>query len=59
MFKTIKKLLIKYLDDLLVLVGGMIVLYGLAQINPIITWLVGGLMLIGLGLLVGKAKAKG
>lgn len=52
-----KKFLGDYVDDFLLLVGCGFILFGLAQWNAIITWIVAGLMLIGLGMLIGKAKA--
>jgi hypothetical protein len=54
---TMKKFLRDYLDDLFVLIGCGCITYGLVLWNPIIAWIVGGLMLIGLGFLVGKANS--
>jgi hypothetical protein len=50
-----KKFLLNYLDDILLLAGCGCILYGLALWSVIITWIVAGLMLIGLSVLVGKA----
>lgn len=50
------KALRKYIDDLLLLAGGACILYGLAQWSIIATWIVAGLMLIGLAALIGKVK---
>jgi hypothetical protein len=33
-------------------------LYGLWQFQPILAWLIGGLMLIAFGVLLGREKAK-
>lgn len=52
------RLLSNYLDDVLLLAGCGCVLYGLAQWNAVITWIVGGVMLIALAVLVGIRKAK-
>jgi len=52
------KLLISLLDDILLLAGMGCVLYGLSQWNAVITWIAGGIMLIVLAFLVGKAKVK-
>lgn len=52
------KTLLRYLDDLLLLAGCLCVLYGLSLWSVIVTWIAGGVMLIGLAVLVGKAKAK-
>ena len=52
------KILVKFLDDILLLAGGGCILYGLSLWNPVVTWIAGGMMLIGLGILIGKAKAK-
>ena len=52
-----KKFLHNYVDDLLLLVGCGFILFGLAQWNAVITWIVAGLMLTGLGVLIGKAKS--
>lgn len=50
--------LLHVLDDLLLLAGCICILVGLAQWNGIVTWIVGGGMLIGWGVMVGKAKVK-
>jgi len=52
-----KKLLLNYLDDLLLLAGCACILYGLAQWNAVITWIIGGGMLVGMGVMIGKVKA--
>lgn len=57
MFKRVAQLAIQYGDDVLILVGCVCLLYGLAQINTIFAWLAGGLMLIVFGVLLGKAKS--
>jgi hypothetical protein len=54
---TMKKFLLNYLDDMLLLAGCGCILYGLALWSIVITWIVAGLMLIGLGVLVGKVKS--
>lgn len=46
----------KYLDDVLLLAGCGCVLYGLSLWSAAITWIVGGLMLIGLAVLVGTFR---
>ena len=46
----------KYIDDLLLLAGCVCILYGLSQWSIIVTWIVAGLMLIGLAALIGKVK---
>ena len=48
---------VQYLDDILLLAGCGCVLYGLSLWSEIITWIAGGLMLIGLAILIEKAKA--
>jgi hypothetical protein len=48
----------RFSEDILLLAGCACVLYGLSLWNAVITWIVAGLMLIGFGLLIGKAKAK-
>ncbi len=53
-----KKLLRDYLTDILLMAGCGCILYGLAQWSPVITWIVGGGMLIGMGFMIGKVKAK-
>ena len=52
-----KKLLLEYLDDLLLLAGCVCILVGLVQWSVVITWIVGGGMLIGLGIMVGKVRS--
>ena len=56
--KRSMQLLADLLDDLLLLAGGGCILYGLAQWSAVVTWIAGGLMLIGLAVLVGKAKVR-
>ncbi len=51
-----KKFLRNYLDDLLLMVGCICILYGLSGWSPVITWVVAGGMLIGFGVMVGKAS---
>ena len=51
------KYLRKFSDDILLMAGCASILYGLAQINIPLTWISGGIMLIGLAVLIGKAKA--
>jgi len=53
-----KRFLVRYGDDLLLILGCGCILYGLAMWNIPITWITGGLMLAGFGVLIGKAKAK-
>jgi hypothetical protein len=48
----------KFFDDLLMVVGCICVLIGLSKWNVIITWVIGGLMLIVFGVLVGIGKAR-
>jgi uncharacterized membrane protein SirB2 len=47
------KNLARYLDDLLVVSGCVLVLGGVYQISPVATWLVAGGMLILFGVLLG------
>jgi len=53
-----KRLLLNSLDDVLLLAGCGCVLYGLSLWNVIITWIAGGLILIGLAFLVGKVRGR-
>ncbi len=46
-----------YLDDLLVIAGCTVILVGLALWHTVVTLVVAGSMLIGLGLMVGKARS--
>jgi hypothetical protein len=48
----------KFFDDLLMVIGCVCVLIGLSKWNVTITWVIGGLMLIGFGVLVGIGKAR-
>ncbi|GAP11753.1 hypothetical protein BECAL_02946 [Bellilinea caldifistulae] len=50
--------ILKFFDDLLLLAGCICILYGLSLWSVIVTWIVGGLMLIGWSLLIGKVMAK-
>jgi cytosine/uracil/thiamine/allantoin permease len=49
--------ILEFLDDLLLLAGCICILYGLSLWSVILTWIVGGLMLIGWSLLIGKVSA--
>ena len=51
-----RKLIREYLDDALVLAGCGCVLFGLSLWSTVLTWVVAGAMLIGIGVLVGKAN---
>ncbi len=53
-----KQFLYRWLDDLLLLAGCGCVLYGLSLWSAVITWIVAGLMLVGLAVLIGLEKAK-
>lgn len=46
----------KNLDDMLVLFGCGCILYGLSLWSVIVTWIVGGLILIALGVLYGMYR---
>lgn len=52
-----RKRLIRYTDDMLLVTGCLCILYGLSIWSEIATWLAAGGMLIGFGVMVGKAKA--
>ncbi len=53
-----KKALQRHLDDLMVLAGCGLILYGTYQVNPLAVWFVGGGMLIAGGIAVGIGEAK-
>ena len=46
-------LLAKYLDDALLLAGGVCILRGLAMWSEMATWIAGGVMLMALAVLIG------
>jgi len=46
------------LDDLFLAAGCGCVVYGVALLSPAAAWIVGGVMLIGFGVLIGKVKGK-
>lgn len=50
--------MIRYLDDILLLAGCGCVLYGLSLWSLPAAWITGGIMLIALAVIIGKAKAK-
>lgn len=52
------KSMLRFVDDILLLVGGALIVVGIAQIYPPAAWVVAGLMLVGLAYLIGKVKAK-
>ena len=45
--------MIRYLDDLLLLAGCVLILIGVYQVCPVATWFVAGAMLIVSGVLIG------
>lgn len=53
-----KRIVSQFLDDILLVAGCVCVLYGLSLWSAIITWIVLGLILIGLAVLVGMRKAR-
>lgn len=53
------RFLLSFLDDLLYLAGCGLVLRFVWLVWPVGTWLVAGLMLIGLGLMVGFGRVTG
>ena len=59
MSQVMRQFLLNYLDDLLLLAGCGCILYGLAQWNAVITWIMAGVMLVGFGVMIGVMKAKG
>ncbi len=46
----------KHLDDILMLIGCGLVLYGTWQVLPVATWFVGGGMCLIAGVLVGMGQ---
>ena len=46
----------RFADDALLVAGCICILIGLAQISAAAAWVAGGVMLIGFGVLVGKAN---
>lgn len=52
-----KRFIARNFEDMLLALGCILILFGLAQWNAIVTWIVAGMMLIGWGFLIGKAKS--
>ncbi len=52
------KLLTKFIDDILFLIGCGCIVYGLSMWNVVVTWIVAGILLIVFSVMVGKAKAR-
>jgi hypothetical protein len=52
------KKLFRFVDDLLLLAGCGCALVGISKLSIPATWIIGGLMMIGFAVLVGKAKGK-
>lgn len=48
----------KYIDDILLLLGCICILVGIRMISVIATWITGGLMMIGWGVLIAYLKKK-
>jgi len=51
------KILAKYLDDMLFLIGCICILIGLAMWSVPATWIAGGSMLVGFGFMYAKKIA--
>lgn len=49
------RIFVDLFDDLLLLAGCVCILYGLSMWNIVVTWIVAGVMLIGMAVIVGKA----
>lgn len=49
-------MLIKYLDDIFVTLGCLLILAGTYAVCPVATWFVAGAMFIGAGVLVGMGQ---
>jgi hypothetical protein len=49
---------LNFLDDFLLLAGCLCVLIGVSQVSVVATWILGGLMLIGWGVLIGFLQNK-
>jgi hypothetical protein len=56
-FAILLHFLARFLDDILILAGCACILYGLSLWNVVVTWIVAGLILIGLAYLIGKARS--
>lgn len=52
-----KRFIARNFEDMLLVLGCILILVGLAQWNATVTWIVAGMMLIGWGFLIGKAKS--
>jgi len=52
------KSFLRFLDDLLLVLGCACILWGLSLWSAILTWIAAGIMLIAFGVLIAKAKAK-
>lgn len=53
-----RKILYHWIDDIFLLVGCVCVLVGVSMWSVPLTWLIGGLMFIGYGVLFGLEKAR-
>lgn len=53
-----RKIMYNWLDDILLLGGYVCIVYGLSLWNAAAAWIVGGLLLVSLAMLIGKAKAQ-
>lgn len=48
-----KRFFAQHLDDLLIVTGGLVMVYGISEVSRVVAIIVGGAMLIALGILVG------
>jgi hypothetical protein len=53
-----KKFIFLFLEDILVLAGCICILIGLSLWSAVATWIAGGLMLIGFGVMFAMGKLK-
>ena len=53
-----KDVMRKYLDDILVMTGCAVVVYGVSQLSPVAAWIVSGIFLIIGGIVLAKTRAE-
>jgi hypothetical membrane protein len=51
--------MMRFLDDIFILIGCLLILVGVYQVNPLLVWFVSGVMFLIAGILIGLGKTDG
>lgn len=57
LFRKLSIFIKNFIEEMLMISGGVCILIGLSKWSVPVTWIMGGLMLVGFAVLIGKWKA--